>query len=279
MSDKWDGLLGIGEDRAAQLEWALKPQDGSQSKERIIGSAHPSIAAHQAVREVLNELHFPLGWEAKYSGVKRASGQGAYGVIDGVIDMQVEFKSKIGAKHYVTVPVFVRSGRVLNPGVLVHNGRIRVITQNAIDDIVKAADLTKPVLDRKMFTPPSEDRRVPTRTPIVQSDMFHNFASIEEAYDVMGLAAALERVGAGIEPVEWDVDEAEREQPTWGVGCECRLKKDLDVPSSNGVQYHLPKGMKGVVRRMVCKTSDGDMWLVWFSDLHESFKVPGSALA
>ena len=475
--NKFDGLRGIGDARAAQMEWALKPQDGTKAVEQYIGSTHPSIAAHKAVREVLGQLSFPMGWDARYLGVKRASGTGSFGVEDGVINMQVEFKSRLGARHHIEVPVFVRAGRALAPAVLMHNGRIRTITQHAIDDIVKAAELTKPVLDRKMFSPPSDQRGAPRRTPIIQKDMFHNASrgprteherielqamlklaqlhgdhereaqlkkmlapalapallaggmgvagpamagepgpyeyggqkdpveqsaaegakyefggqgdemferrlqaiaqeqqalmqkyakdprlmevfksatmtaldgkpeelaaakaavvqehgavsgavdafndgvklgglfqekgkiemkmgksgsvghlamsegsTMEVLHGHMGLGRALERVanrkqaaaeGKGYpRDSEWGIDEAEREQPTWGPGKDVKLKSTLRVPARDGVSYVLPKGAKGKVRRDI--TGTGDMYLVWFPELFESFKVPRSALA
>ncbi len=260
MTTDWkEALAGFGHARAADLIWALTPKD-DPGAERAIGAEHPARVAHAAVQEALAPLRFPFGWTARYQGVKRTAGTGPFGVTDGVINMDVEFRTHLGARCHLQVPVFVRAGRALRPSVFIHEGHTSVITQTALDDILGAYTLTKPILDRQMFSPPVEDRGRPAREVITYPDMFKSSArkpgDDAEAGDGHGVAPA---------------------PRSWGRGAELKLKREVECPQDGGVLYRLSKGMKVKVRRQLNHPME-DMWLVFVPDMHMSFRVPGDAL-
>lgn len=120
-----------------------------------LGQQHPGLHAVTYVREALGRFELPSQVHLRYTGMNRTSGSGAHGMSDGIVWVRAEFASQSGARHAVDVPVVVHDRRMVEPQVLLHHGRARVLAQSTFDDIVDNAEVYRSQPDRShMFSPP-----------------------------------------------------------------------------------------------------------------------------
>lgn len=167
-------LLDEFRDREAASKWNMFPEDEGYLGTSL-GEQHPGAAALLVVRNALSEYDLPTKVDLRYHGMHRTSGHGAYAMDEGIVMVQADFASMAGAKHSVEIPVVVKSGRMLDPSVLIHNGVKRIITQHTFDDIIGMGEFKQRVPDRlTMFSPPPGKDAKPAQrqVPIVNPGMY-----------------------------------------------------------------------------------------------------------
>lgn len=155
--------MGTGEDdfasRYADM-WSLGTE--RESTRKIQGNA--AASATMWVSEALGEFDIQGTVKAHYAGMVREAGYGGHGITDGLINVEVEvtpIQGK-GMTQVLEVPVQVRHGRMLQPGLFRHQGVPYVLSQSAIDEVMRSGLLSKELkVDRKtLYSPPknSNDR-------------------------------------------------------------------------------------------------------------------------
>lgn len=152
----------------------------------------------------------------------RYSGHGAAAMTDGVINVEVNFRSLSGVRKVLDVPVMVHEGHVLPPVMLYVEGRAQVFSQSTLDDVIEHATFTRAEdARRSMFHPPPEQyqRRV---VPVVHPGMFGG------GQPASSMTAA--------------------KDGGHGQG-EVSLNQDLYFVTAGGARIELPKGRKGRVMR------------------------------
>lgn len=262
----------VGGGRAAQLSWALEAKDPESEMGTPIGRQHPGHAAVLAVRAALAEYQLPVEFRSRYVGMERYSGRGAHGMDDGVVSIEVAFRTLSGIDRVFDVPVIVHAGHVLKPVVLVdQTGEFRTIAQSTFDDIVERATFYGAAPERRsMFSPPPAERRAPVVVPIVRPGMFglspinkqltagyvrsamrgHNVADMP-SFAHAKAAAGDDGTSSGVR--EWDDEEfrdaGERELPEIQQGASVKLKGAADLVGRDGQRWHFEGGTKGCVVR------------------------------
>jgi hypothetical protein len=121
----------------ADVNSAWHGQSHDASKQKISG--HPGSAATLFVSDVLAEYHFDGERKHRYVGMDRQAGAGAHGIIDGTITVLAEFRPYQGPATVVEVPVVVKGGYMLRPGLLKHDGVPYVLAQSTIDELTSGS--------------------------------------------------------------------------------------------------------------------------------------------
>lgn len=140
----------------------------------LLSDRHPGLQAVAVVRDALSAYDVPSQVRLRYTGMNRHGGSGAYHMTDGVVWVQAELQSLSSAKHYVDIPVIVVDRRMVQPEVLLHRGRTRVMAQSTFDDIIGNAEVHRAAPDRKHLysLPPSRERPPAEPTPVTNAGMF-----------------------------------------------------------------------------------------------------------
>lgn len=270
--------------RNAQMAWALQPRNPDEDPGFQIGSQHPGQAAIIAVRQTLSEFNLPTEMRARFIGMHRYSGRGAHAIDDGVVNIEVAFRSLSGVDHAIEVPVNVHNGRVLAPVMFLDRGEFRAMTQTAFDDILDRSTFLADAPNRvNMFSPPPEDRRPPIRTPIVRPGMF-GFSPINKQLTAAYVRSAisghyvtdLPAFNAMREDPPDHIQPGERPPPSIGPGDKIRLKKGIDVVARDGQRYHLTSGTSGEVLRDIA--GDGFEYYVRFPEIAYVARVRGELI-
>ncbi len=137
---------------------------------------HPGLSAVMLVREALSEYNIPSHVDVTYKGMKRLSGSGAHHLTDGVLTCRATFRSLIGKKHEIDIPVIVHRGYMVYPEVFQDQGRIEVLAQSAFDEMLMQANVKQKMQDRlNMYSP--HVFPVDLSEPKVQPGMFGVVAS------------------------------------------------------------------------------------------------------
>lgn len=109
-----------------------------------------------ATRRILQDFPFPLPPDIRYQGPRTASVNEAFGGGDDVIVLNATITTASGVRNDVDIPVFIRNGQVVDPGVLVYAGAPRVIAPSTFEAILKAGTFTNPLTHRDQYgAPPS----------------------------------------------------------------------------------------------------------------------------
>lgn len=160
--------------REAGLSWNM-PIDPEEVQQGVpVGSQHPGTAALLIVREALADFNLPTKVDLEFKRLRRVSGHGAYAMDEGEVWVGATLVSVSGPRHYIEIPVMVHQGRLLSPGVLVHQGNPRIIAQGTFDDILGSGEFTAKVPDRKnMYAPPPEHGHASREVPRVSPGIWH----------------------------------------------------------------------------------------------------------
>lgn len=246
--------------RQAGSGWDLREDPEGAYK---IGGQHPGIAAVLLVRKALSEFDIPTPMNLRYAGMKRVTGKPPYHIGDGHIMVRAELMSLSSVRHWVDIPVVVKSGRMLHPAVLLHNASPRVITQHTLDDILKQGDvMVQDPPRRTMYSPPNEHKVKRPRVPAVQPGLFSALpgrAHIRAALVGRRTAAPEHRDRA-----EMPADES------LPCGREITLSNDVEVRDRGGVVYTLSSGTKGTIVRDI----EGDNRRYYVNFPSEGFRAP-----
>lgn len=154
---------GTFQDRHAYV-WNAREQQGSSRK--ISGSRHPGLDAASYVAETFGAFAVHGSLAVRFAGMDRQAGYGAHGITDGAITVEVMVKPLLGMAQILEVPVTVKRGYLLQPGIFYHQGSPYILSQSALDDVMEGATFQEmPRASRKhMYCPPDTRLTPPGRT-------------------------------------------------------------------------------------------------------------------
>lgn len=123
-------------------------------------SSHPGRDACTYASEALSAYNLHGQVTTRCLGTKRTAGEGAHGITDGEIVVEATIVPVFGMKSVIEIPIQVKAGYMLQPGLIVHKGIPMVLSQSAIDDIVSGdAYFDPPTSERKnLFSPTAQVR-------------------------------------------------------------------------------------------------------------------------
>lgn len=248
--------------------WDLK-RPGEEDEGLSFGGQHPGAAALLLVKEALGEFNLPSPPSVRWAGMKRESGRAPYHIDEGRIDVEAELMSLSGVKHWIRVPVWVRSGRMLHPGILFHNELPRVMTQGTFDEIIKSGEIVDPPPERRnMYSPPPEpEYRVGPKLPAVQQGLFGVSPRRLSAQKKDGENADAEHIDRAEMPVNVSFFPSQK----------VKLKNEVQVVDRGGVTYTISKGTKGKVIRDIA--GDNRQYYVDFPSVGFSATIEAEDLA
>jgi len=136
-----------------ETQWNYSNKDDGTRK--IEGN--PALAATMYVVQTLSEYAHSASMRPRYLGMQREAGSGQYGITEGVIDVAVEMAPIGGMKQMIDVPVIVRAGRMLQPGVFIHQGAPYIISKSSMEQLLDDARFSNEVKPSRpnMFSPPA----------------------------------------------------------------------------------------------------------------------------
>lgn len=171
---------------AQRLNWNINRNSGDGEETRSVNRQTAGVEAVQFAREIISSFHWPTTPRLQYSGMRRTSA----GVDDkhvdvGVITVTGNVRTASGVTLGFDIPVEIRNGKLLEPVVMIHNGSPYVISQSAIDSMVRNATTYGSVPTRTQFSAPlTEAERASRQSPRVERrapGLFRN----AEAHDAL----------------------------------------------------------------------------------------------
>lgn len=112
--------------------------------------------ASMAVNDVLNQFDIPMTPVVRFVGnreIKYAAHDPTQ-LVSGMLSFDVEFRTVKGVKRVATMMVPIASGEVLTPSVMEIEGRIEVVSQHAIDQVLERASSYQLAPVRQGYEPP-----------------------------------------------------------------------------------------------------------------------------
>jgi len=109
-----------------------------------------------SARAALDVCDFPLVPQISYNNSKdvKYASHDETAVVSGEILFNVRFATISGQIKHAVLPVRINAGEVVPPSTLLYEGRMHVITQNMVDDIVQRNTFYQLGETRRMFEPP-----------------------------------------------------------------------------------------------------------------------------
>ena len=105
---------------------------------------------NQAVRfarKFLSNYTFPIAPDISYTAVKNASTDDNNCTVDGDALITVNFRTLSGVKKAADIVIPIRNGELLEPATIQVDGRSYIVSQSAIDSIIKSATFyNKPII-------------------------------------------------------------------------------------------------------------------------------------
>lgn len=137
----------------------MKEEGGATKK--VMG--HAGAAACGYVSEAFGEFDIGGTLKTTYTGMEREAGHGGHGITQGTVNVEVELQPIKGVLQRLDVPVTVRNGYMLSPGLFYHQGTPYILSQSAIDELMRSASFKDEVkTDRlNMYSPPKSSGRSP----------------------------------------------------------------------------------------------------------------------
>lgn len=166
------GITGAGVGKfAGRLLYDL----GAQSEvggHKLTAASAPGEAI-TLVRSVVASYIWPQPPKLEYTGLRRSNNRVAAGtpIDQGVVTVTGTIHTGIGAPLSFDIPVEIRNGQLLEPALMIFNGTPAVISQSAIDTMVRNHSAYYTPAGREQFGPPAkmEDtipvQRTERRTP------------------------------------------------------------------------------------------------------------------
>lgn len=144
----------IVQHKSAQMLWSYSSE--SNARRKLAGN--PASAAAHYVVETLSDFVIRGDLHPRYRGMRRDAGSGQYGIDEGVIHVLVDIKPLGGMQQRIEVPVMVKNGHMLQPGLFYYHGTPFVMSQSAFDSLMSDALYAEDVkVDRpNMYTLPTE---------------------------------------------------------------------------------------------------------------------------
>lgn len=123
------------------LSWGIGQVDRAGTRKL---QGHPGSAAALYASEALGEFRIDGRVKAHYQGLTRSAGEGAHGVTEGTIEVALDLIPMRGMTQTVDVPITVKNGYMIQPGIMYHQGSPYIICQSAIDDILSSSGISEP---------------------------------------------------------------------------------------------------------------------------------------
>lgn len=127
---------------------------------------HAGTAASLYVAETLGDFNIPGSVRTRFVGMERSAGHGGHGITEGVLTVDVEIQPVRGITQTIEVPVYVRNGHMLQPGLLYHEGTPYILAQSSINEILDQACIGGEVKTdrRSLYSPPKQASSRPRLT-------------------------------------------------------------------------------------------------------------------
>lgn len=239
---------------------------------KLVG--HPGREAGMYVAESFGEYKIHGQVKTRFAGMNRTAGQGAHGITDGEIRVAVELVPTSGVSQLLEVPVTVKNGYMLQPGMFWCEGTPYILSQSAVDDVLEGVTFSKfPQPDRpSMFSPPppkarksaSRDSRTaaPSSSDVVKSmrpiDVERERKRKEDDYADEAKAKARRKQTNIDRGVTEKPKEEKKKLPGVAAnlrpGALTRLAEEFYVPVGDEGHYVLDKGTRAIV---VAHVDDG----------------------
>jgi hypothetical protein len=97
--------------------------------------------ASMQIQDVLNQFDLPMAPVVRFVGNKemKYAHHDPEKIVSGTLTFDVEFKTIKGMRRHATIPVAVSSGEVMTPSIMEVEGRIEVVSQHIINQLLERA--------------------------------------------------------------------------------------------------------------------------------------------
>lgn len=112
--------------------------------------------------EIFSQFDFPLPPKVSYNRVRdvKYSKINSNEVVSGIVVLNCKVATISGASKQLEIPVSIVRGQVIQPSILLYEGRMPVIAQSTIDEIVQRSTSYELTQMRGMYSPPlNQDER------------------------------------------------------------------------------------------------------------------------
>ncbi len=135
----------------------------------------PNIAIKFA-RKFLSNYRFPIAPDLNYTAVRNASTDDQNNTVDGEALVTINFKTISGVKKSADLVIPIRSGQLLEPSTFQVDGVAYIISQSAIDNIIKSATFYNKPIVGDVFSNPldkfTKSKLEKTKLPTYNRGMF-----------------------------------------------------------------------------------------------------------
>jgi hypothetical protein len=139
--------------KTSQLQWSLDDKKLHKVSKQTVG-----MEAIQLVRDILSDFVWPKVPDLQYTGLRKtSSGMNQHVLDSGVVTVTATTKTAMGTPLSFDIPVEVRDGYLLNPILMIHGGSPLVLSQSAIDKVIRNASTYCDVPIRKQYSPPVDN--------------------------------------------------------------------------------------------------------------------------
>jgi len=154
VNQKVSGALSNLSPRTAQLKFDL-----SEKREtKLDTNKNATVKALELVATLLSNFTLPSKPVLQYHGViKNASDKNGV-IADGIIKIGAQFRTLMGHRANIDIPVIVREKSLLEPALFFFDGAPYVMCGPALDDLIKRGTLMKDMQHRQMLSPPSDEK-------------------------------------------------------------------------------------------------------------------------
>lgn len=135
----------------------------------------PNIAIKFS-RKFLSNYRFPIAPDLNYTAVRNASTDDQNNTVDGEALITINFKTLSGVKKSADLVIPIRGGQLLEPSTFQVDGVSYIISQSAIDNIIKSATFYNTPVVGDVFSNPldkfTKDRLNKSKLPTYNRGMF-----------------------------------------------------------------------------------------------------------
>ena len=135
----------------------------------------PNIAIKFS-RKFLSSYRFPIAPDLSYTAVRNASTDDQNNTVDGEALITINFKTLSGVKKSADLVIPIRGGQLLEPSTFQIDGTSHIISQSAIDNIIKSATFYNKPIVGDVFSNPldkfTKDKLNKSKLPTYNRGMF-----------------------------------------------------------------------------------------------------------
>jgi len=141
--------------RSANSAWDFSKNQLESSQPKTLRAV--VATAIDKTRKLLATFEIPIPPDIRYANIKstKVANKGGQQVVeDGCVMLVANFTTLSGVRNSIDIPVEIRNGQVVDPGVMIHDGSLKVISPSSILDIVKAGTFKQFTSPRHTFSAP-----------------------------------------------------------------------------------------------------------------------------